>query len=123
MTIEFIKRAVRVGNSAGIILPKKYLNAEVKVTIIKKPIDYKKISLKLLSPYLEDVQAACITNTNPLEIIAITTNTKKILKNSQIKVSFVPKQIFIKDYNSIEILRKKIKIASYIINKDFFEKL
>jgi hypothetical protein len=123
MTIELIKKAIRVGNSAGVLLPKKFLGAEVKITIIKKAINYKKISLKILSPYLEDIEAACILETSPLEIIAITTNTKKILKNSQIKISFVPKNLFIKDYNISEMLRKKISKASHIINKNFFEKL
>jgi len=123
MTVELVKRAIRVGNSAGVLLPKKFLGAEVKVTIIQRAVDSKKISLKLLSPYLEDIEAACVINNSPLDIIAITTNTKKILKNSQIKISFVPKQIFLKDYTSSEVLRKKISKAVYIINKNFFEKL
>jgi hypothetical protein len=121
--MEFIKKAIRVGNSAGVLLPKKFLGAEVKITIIKKATDYKKISLKLLSPYLEDIESACITSFTPLDIIAITTKTKKILKNSQIKISFVPKEVFIRDYKNNLQLRKIIEKASYIINKNFFNNL
>lgn len=121
--MEITKTAVKVGNSAGVLLPKKFLGAEVKIMVIKKPTNYKKISLRLLFPYLEEIEAACILKNSPLEIIAITNNTKKILKNSQVKIIFVPKNLFIKDYKNSEILRKKIDISSCLINRNFFKNL
>jgi hypothetical protein len=121
--MEIIKRTIKVGNSAGVLLPKRFLGAEVKVIILKKEIDYKKISLRALSPYLEEIEAACIMSTSPLEIIAISSNIKKILKNSQIKITFVPKNLFIKDYRNSELLKKRIEKSVCIINKKLFLEL
>ena len=52
---ELIKPIVRVGNSAGIVLPREWLNGKAKVELIEKPIDIKRDILEILEPYLEDV--------------------------------------------------------------------
>ncbi|MEM3405883.1 MAG: DUF2080 family transposase-associated protein [Candidatus Pacearchaeota archaeon] len=121
--MEFIKRTIKVGNSAGVLLPKKLLGAEVKIIVLKKPIDYKKIIFKFINPYLEEVKAICLTQKNPLNFIVITLKIKKIIKNSQIRINFVPESIFLKDFKEKNILREKIKKSLIILNKDFFNNL
>ena len=121
--MELIRRTIRVGNSAGVLLPRRLLGAEVKITILKRATNYKRIALRLLLPYLEEIESACITNQNPLEIIAVSNSLKKILKNSQIKVTFVPKNLFLKDFEKNISLRKKILVSIPLINKNFFKGL
>lgn len=121
--MELIRKTIRVGNSAGVLLPRKLLGAEVKIIILKRNTNYKRIALRLLLPYLEEIESACIINTNPLEIIVISSSLKKILKNSQIKITFVPKNLFLKDFEKNISLRKKILISIPLINKNFFKEL
>ena len=40
--MEFLRKAVKVGNSSGVILPKKLLGSEVKVIVVNSPINIKK---------------------------------------------------------------------------------
>ena len=45
--MEIVKTAIKVGNSAGVLLPKKWLNAKVKV--ILEPLDLEKDVLEILA--------------------------------------------------------------------------
>lgn len=121
--MEFIKKAVKVGNSAGVLLPKKFLGAEVKVTILKKSLDIKKEFLKYSYQFLEDVIAACVLQEDPLEILIITQNIKKIIKRKEIKISFVPLEILKKDFKNNEIVRAKIEKSKPFLNELFFKNL
>ncbi len=59
---EFYRRAVKVGNSAGILLPKSLLGAEVSVKVVKPAVNVKKDILKLLDNLLEEVGGIYILN-------------------------------------------------------------
>ena len=52
---EFYRRTVKVGNSAGVLLPKSLLGAEVKVSVINMPHNLKKDALRILEPILENI--------------------------------------------------------------------
>ena len=55
METELVKPVVRVGNSAGIVLPKEWLGGEVKVELVRKPLNIKKDVLEILDKYLDKV--------------------------------------------------------------------
>ena len=55
MEQELVKQVVRVGNSAGVILPREWLNAKAKVKLVGEPLNIKKNVLEILAPYLGDV--------------------------------------------------------------------
>ena len=55
MEQELIKSVVKVGNSAGVILPKEWLNATAKIKLVRKPVDLKKEILELLGQHLENI--------------------------------------------------------------------
>lgn len=113
--MEIIKKAVKVGNSAGVLLPKKLLGAEVKITIINRPIDIKKEALKLISPFLQDIIGIYILNKNPIEILAISSTLKKIINKDKIKISIIPLEIIKKDIRK-EPLKKKLDASEIIFN-------
>ena len=53
--MELVRKIVRVGNSAGVVLPREWLNGTAKVELVRKPLDIKGDILKILEPYLEDI--------------------------------------------------------------------
>jgi hypothetical protein len=121
--MEFIKKAVRVGNSAGVLLPKSFLGAEVKIQVIKRKVDIKKEIIKLVYPMLEQVECIFMTNENPFEAIAISDEVKKILKKSGLKLSFVSFNQIKQDMKTNLLLKEKILNAKPILNNKILEEL
>lgn len=114
--MEFIRTARNVGNSAGILLPKQLLGSEVKIIVIKKPMNIKREVLKLVEPFLEDIQGIYVINKKPVEVLAATGKTRKIIKNEKVKISFVPVSIIRKDIKEKAVLREKLSKAEVIMN-------
>ncbi|MFH1248942.1 MAG: DUF2080 family transposase-associated protein [archaeon] len=52
-----IKDAIKVGNSAGILLPKSWEGGKVKAVLIEEPLNIKWEVLRILEPYLKDIIA------------------------------------------------------------------
>ncbi|MBS3092772.1 hypothetical protein J4466_05130 [Candidatus Pacearchaeota archaeon] len=75
---EFYRRAVRVGNSAGILLPKSLLGAEVSVKVVKPAVNIKKDILKIMDNLLEEIMGIYVlTEKQEKE----NKNIKRIFKN------------------------------------------
>ncbi len=121
--MEFIKKAVKVGNSAGVILPKKFLGSEVKITILRKPINIKKEALKILDPYLQEIIGVFIMNEKPIEILAVSSKIKKLIYKDNMKISIVPFGVIKRDFLKNERLREKLLNAKTIFNKSILIEL
>src|SRR3989338_3224605 len=111
--MEFLRKTVRVGNSAGVILPKKLLGSEVKITVVNMPINIKKEVLRLIEDCLEDVLGIYIINKRPIEVLVISDDIKKIIEEEKIK----------KDIKTNFVLRNKLEKAGAIMNKNLLSKL
>ena len=118
---EFIKDTIKVGNSSGVLLPKRLLGSKVKVKVVKKPLHVKKEVFKILEGELEDIRGAYQIEKNPVKILAISNKTKKVIKN-KIKLSIVPINKIRKDLEDRE-LRKKLFNSKPIINSALLKKL
>jgi antitoxin component of MazEF toxin-antitoxin module len=114
--MDFVRKTVRVGNSAGVILPKRLLGSEVKITVVKRPINIKKEVMKLLDNYLADLIGIYITNENPLEVLAVSSKIKEIINNERIKLSIVPLSVIKRDIKTQSKLREKMMKAKTILN-------
>ena len=55
-TQELIKPIVKFGNSAGVILPREWLNGKAKIELVEKPLNINKDILEILEPYFNDIQ-------------------------------------------------------------------
>ncbi len=53
MENELIKQIVKVGNSAGVILPREWLDGTARIELIKKPLDIRKEIFVALDEYME----------------------------------------------------------------------
>jgi len=115
--MSIIKRAIKLGNSAGVILPKKLLGCDVKITVVKKPLNIKKEVLSLLNENLPEILGIYITNKKPMEILAISTNLRDTIIKPKIKINVVPIKIIKKDIKLKPNLRKKLLKAETILNR------
>ena len=83
---KLIKPIVKVGNSAGVILPKEWLNGQASVKLVSRPISIKKDVLEILSPYLDEVIGAYLvgryardeeTEKSDVDVLVVTNKTSK----------------------------------------------
>lgn len=111
---------MKVGNSAGVIIPKKLLGCEVKITVINQPLNLKKEVLKLLDSELDEIQGIYVTSKNPIEVLAISHNMRKMLEEEKIKINIVPLAIVKKD---IAKIKEKLSKAEVILNKELLRRL
>ena len=80
--MELIKQTTRVGNSAGVLLPKNWLNSTVKVSLLAQPIlseivkkiDTKKaLGIYLTGSHARGEQGDC----SDIDVLVITEDTQK----------------------------------------------
>ena len=121
--MEFIKKAVRVGNSAGVILPRKLLGADIKVTVINRPFNLKKVVFRLLSPFLQDIIGIYVLSKKPLEVLAVSSSTKEKLEHDKLALNIIPLPQLRKDLQSSQILRQNLFQAETIMNKSLLDTL
>jgi antitoxin component of MazEF toxin-antitoxin module len=115
--MEFLRKTVKIGNSSGVILPKSLLGSEVKVTVVKRPVNIKKQVLKLLNDMLEDLRGIYLVNEKPIEVLAVSYKTKELLDNEKIKISIVPFVVIKRDIKIKPKLREKLMKAKTILNR------
>ena len=121
--MEFIKKTIKLGNSSGVLLPKKLLGSEVKITVVKRPVNIRKEIMKAVSQYLPDILGIYVIDQKPIEAIVVSSNIRKILEKENMKIIFVPWPIIKKDIRTNLNLRKKLLNAKIILNKALISKL
>lgn len=93
--MELIRPIVRLGNSAGVVLPKEWLNGKAKVQLIVKPSNPEKEVLEILSSYLEDIQGIYLvgsyarneqTPESDIDIIVVSNNTKRVISSGKYNI-------------------------------------
>jgi len=121
--MALIRQARKLGNSAGVLLPKSLLGSEVKITVVKRPVDIKKEALRALHQHLEDIQGIYIINLEPGEILAVSTSIKAIITKKNLKITLIPLEIIKQDLKTKKELREKILKSKPIMNKALLTKL
>ena len=93
--MELIKPIVRVGNSAGVLVPKDWLNGEARVTLVKKPQNIRQNTLEILNAYLPHIIGLYLvgsyargeqTSTSDIDILGITDNINKKIKRANMRL-------------------------------------
>ena len=127
------KQIVRFGNSAGVVLPREWLNGIARVQLVEKPIDIKKDVLEILDYYLKDVLGVYIagsyargeqTKESDVDILVITSRTNKRIERGRYNIIMI-------DRDKLRYAMKKvvlpwvpmIKEAKVLINEDLIEEI
>ena len=129
--MELIKPIVRVGNSAGVLVPKDWLNGEARVTLVKKPQNIRQNTLEILNAYLPHIIGLYLvgsyargeqTSTSDIDILGITDNINKKIKKGKYEIILISKdevESQVKE-NALPLL-SMLKEALPIINKELLE--
>jgi predicted nucleotidyltransferase len=128
MKQELIKPIIRVGNSAGVLLPREWLNGRARIELVEKPIEIKKDILEILSSYLEDVIGIYLvgsyargeqTKDSDVDVLAITNRTNKRIIQNKYEIILISKDVLEKQIeNNAFPLIPMLKEAKSIINSD-----
>ncbi len=131
MKQELIKPIVKVGNSAGVILPKSWINGEAKIELIEKPIDIKKDILEILEPYLQNIEGIYLigsyargeqTKESDVDVLIITNKINKKIKKGKYELILIQKdKIEIALENNIIPILPMLKEAKPLVNSSLIK--
>jgi len=129
--MELIRPIVRVGNSAGVILPREWLNGEAKIELIARPVDVGKGVFDVLEGYLFDIIGLYVAGSyargeqnskSDVDILAITNKTNKSFDVGKYSILLISRENVEKSLqdNVLPIL-PMIKEAKVLINGNLIE--
>ncbi|MEK6823432.1 MAG: nucleotidyltransferase domain-containing protein [Nanoarchaeota archaeon] len=132
MIQELIKPIVKVGNSAGVILPKNWINGKARIKLIEKPLNIKKDILEILEPYLQEIEGVYLigsyargeqTKESDVDVLVITNKINKKIKKGKYELILIPKEKveLALEKNIIPIL-PMLKEAKPFVNGSLIEK-
>lgn len=121
----FFRKARKLGNSAGVLLPKSLLGADVKVSVINLPVNVKKDSMRILEPFLEELVGVYIikSESRKSEILAVSVKLRKHIEKGDYKIDIVPIEILKKYIKEKFQIREKIAKAKPILNSRLLAEL
>lgn len=99
--MKLIKPIIKLGNSAGIVLPKEWCGGKARVELIKKPINIKKDILEILEKYLVDIQGIYLvgscargeqTDKSDVDVLVITNKINKKIKQGKYNILLISKE-------------------------------
>jgi predicted nucleotidyltransferase len=130
--MELIRPIVRVGNSAGVILPREWLNGKAKIQLVARPLDVKKEVFEILEDYLQDIIGIYLvgsyareeqTDESDVDVLVITNNTNKVIERGKYYITLVSKdKVESSIVNGILPLLPMIKEAKPLLNGELIEK-
>lgn len=98
MKQEVTKQIVRVGNSAGVILPKEWLNGKARIELISKPLNIRGDIIEILKNYLEHIIGVYLvgsyarneqTEESDVDVIVITSDIDKKIKINKYDIALI----------------------------------
>lgn len=131
--MELLRNIVRVGNSAGVILPKEWYGGQAKVVLLQKPISIEKDVLEILSPYLESILGIYLvgsyarneqTSGSDVDVIAISKNLKKEITSGKYHISIYTLESIEKTLqDNAMIIAPRLLEAKPILNSSLLDAL
>ena len=117
---------MRVGNSAGVILPKDWLSGKARVELVEKPLNIKRDVLEILDPYLDDIQGIYLvgsyarkeqTEKSDIDVLVITEDINKKISEGEYEIMFVSRNAVEKqiEENALPII-PMLREAEVVIN-------
>lgn len=129
--METIRKIVKVGNSAGVILPRDWYGGEAKVELVERPVNIDRDIFEILKEQLYDVVGIYLvgsyarneeTKESDIDILVISKNTNTIIKRGKYNILVVSKKELINQMKkNIMPLLPMILEARAIINASEIE--
>ena len=131
METELIKKTIRVGNSAGVLLPKEWLNTEVKIVL--QPLNIEKDILDILrnEDKLKEAEGIYLTGSysrgeqtieSDIDVLVITNNLNDRIKRGNYDILFIAKKKVENQLKSNVLpILPMLKESQPIINKNLIK--
>jgi len=126
---KIIKRAIEVGTSAGVLVPRKWLNMNVSVQLIPqndKEIAKSAISLLIEKGVFQDIIGIYLTGSyargeqesgSDIDILVITNNTNMLIKEELYEIICISKKSLEKEIRKSIYIISLVSEARYLFNK------
>ena len=132
MKQELIKSIIKVGNSAGVILPKNWVNGKARVELIVKPLNIERDILEILEPYLKDIIGIYLvgsyargeqTERSDVDVLVITNKKTGRIKEGKYDILLITEDSISKaiENNALPII-PMLKEANALLNSKLIEK-
>ncbi len=131
--MEIIKNVSKWGNGAGILLPKDWVNKEVKIILIDRTLQIKKEVFNILEKYLSDILGIYLvgsyareeqTGNSDIDVLVISNQLKKEIKSGKYHLSIVPLEAVKKTLDKYPLMiYPRLIEAKTIINPNLLKEL
>lgn len=130
MQSEIIKQTIRLGNSAGVVLPKNWTDKKVRIQLIEKSITEEVIDILINKNLLEEVIGIYLVGSyarqeetleSDIDLLIITENLNKQIKKGNYELVFISKDKFKKNIKKNLYLLSLVKEAKTILNNNFIK--
>jgi predicted nucleotidyltransferase len=128
-----IKPIVKVGNSAGVILPREWLNGKARIELYEEPLDINKDVLELIKDYMEDIMGVYLVGSysrneqeedSDIDILVISNSIKKEIISGRYNISIYTLDSIEKTLkNNVLMILPRLLEAKVIFNKSLLERL
>jgi predicted nucleotidyltransferase len=128
--MEMIKHAIKLGNSAGVILPKGWENRKVKVELVEDSITDGVLDILKEEGLLADVVGIYIagsyargeeTPESDIDILIITNENNKVIRKARYEILLVSKERLERNMGKSLYLNSMIREAKAILNEGLID--
>jgi len=132
MEEELIKPVVRVGNSAGVVLPIEWYGGEAIIKLIRKPLNIKSDVLRIIEPFLDSVLGVYLVGSysrreedknSDIDILVITEDINKKIIKGKYDILLISREEVKKAMKIVVPIIPMIREAAPIINKNLLNEL
>ncbi|MAE49303.1 hypothetical protein CMI48_00595 [Candidatus Pacearchaeota archaeon] len=126
------KPIVKLGNSAGVLLPRAWLGGQAKIQLTEKPKNIKADILRILEAHLEDIKGIYITGSHArneatpdsdVDVLVITEKTSKPIKQDPYEMILITKEELEEELEEdLFPLYPMIAEAKAILNRDLLQR-
>lgn len=130
--MELIKQTVKVGNSAGVILPKEWLNSEVKIVLQPRDIEKEVINLLIKENLLKNIKGIYLIGSyarkeeiteSDIDVLVVTDNIDKIINKDKYEIFLISEENLMRKISKNLYLISAIREAIPIINEGLLKNL
>jgi predicted nucleotidyltransferase len=131
--MQIIKNVSKWGNGAGVLLPKEWVNQEVKIILIDRTLQIKKEVFNILDKYFTDILGIYLVGSyargeqserSDIDVLVISNKIKKEIKSGKYHISIITLSVAQNTLNKYPLLiYPRLIEAKTIINQKLLEEL
>ncbi len=132
MEYSIVKPIVRVGNSAGVVLPLEWYGGRARIELIQKPINVRKDILDILDDYMENILGVYLTGSyarkeqtsdSDVDVLVVTSDINRKINKGKYEILMISLDELKKAREIVIPIIPMLSEAKPIINKKLLSEL